>query len=46
MPEAVRDENGLEVAGRKGDASIHGRLGNVRCHAKLSEYWHSVYSTG
>lgn len=46
MPETVRDENYLEVTGRMGDASIHVRLGNVRCHAKLSECWHSVYSTG
>jgi hypothetical protein len=37
MPEAVRKENGLEVVGKMEDASIHGRPGNVRCHAKLSE---------
>jgi hypothetical protein len=43
VPETVRDENGLEVAGRMGDTSIHGCIGSIKRHAKLSECWHSVY---
>ena len=46
MPEIVRDEIGLEVAGRVGDTPTHERHGDTSRHATLSECWHSVYSVG
>jgi len=46
MPESLRDENGAEVNGRKGVASIHRRLGDGSFSANLSECWHDVYSAG
>jgi hypothetical protein len=42
VPEAVGDENSLEVVGRAGDTLIHERLGDVKRHANLSDCCHSV----
>lgn len=42
MPESLRDENRVEVNGRIGVASIHGRIGDVALSANLSECWHNV----
>jgi hypothetical protein len=46
MPETVRDEYNVEVAGRVADTPIHDGLGQVNRHANLSEFWHSVYWIG
>src|ERR1700730_10709420 len=46
VPEAVGEEDRLEMVDRMGDASIHGHAGNVSRHANLSECWHSVNSSG
>jgi hypothetical protein len=42
-PEAARDDNSPEVAGRLGDGSIHGHFGQCGPCANLSECWHSIH---
>jgi len=46
VPEALREQDSLEVPGRVGDAEVHAGFSDGHRQAKLSECWHPVYGTG